>query len=242
MNRVAIVAGTGASGLVSDQVDRREIETPYGDPSSPVMTWQSGDTEFSFIARHGLDSVIPPHRVNYRANVWALRETRPEFIVAVNAVGGIEPNAIPGRLVFPDQLVDYTWGREHTYSDGLSSPLKHIDFTEPFSEAVRARLIAAAEGLALEYSASGTYAVTQGPRLETAAEIDRLERDGCHVVGMTAMPEAALARELEMDYAICAIVVNWAAGRNLSGADIHDEMSRHVDQGMDRVGRLLRAL
>jgi purine nucleoside phosphorylase len=180
--------------------------------------------------------------VNYRANIWALHEARPDHVVAINTVGGITPEARPGRLVFPDQLIDYTWGREHTYADGIERPLNHIDFTVPVSPQWRARLIDQARVLALDYAEASTYAVTQGPRLETAAEIDRLERDGCDIVGMTAMPEAALARELELDYSICAVVVNWAAGRTRGPGGVHDEMRRYLDQGMDQVKRLLESL
>ena len=149
---------------------------------------------------------------------------------------------VPGQLVVPDQLIDYTWGREHTFADGIEHPLKHIEFTSPFSEQVRGRLISEANALGLEFSATGTYGVTQGPRLETASEIDRLERDGCHIVGMTAMPEAALSRELEMHYAICAVVVNRAAGRGDSGEGIHEEVRQSVDRGMDQLRPLLGAL
>ena len=242
MNRIAIIGGTGAAGLIPTERNQRDISTPHGDPSSPVQKWQSGATEILFIARHGLDGTIPPHQVNYRANVWALWKTQPDFILAINAVGGIESTARPGQLVFPDQLIDYTWGRAHTFADGIDHPLQHIDFTAPFSEVTRARLISEAEALGLNFSAGGTYAVTQGPRLETAAEIDRLELDGCHIVGMTAMPEAALARELQIHYAICAVVVNWAAGRNRSGEGIHDEIRASIAQGMDQVSRLIQAL
>ena len=242
MNRFAVIGGTGAAGLIPDERDQRSVTTPYGAPSSPILTWQSGAAEVLFLARHGLDGSIPPHRVNYRANIWALNESQPDFIVAVNAVGGIQSWPRPGQLVVPDQLIDYTWGREHTFVDGIDDPLKHIEFTAPFSAPVRARLIAGANALGLEFSATGTYGVTQGPRLETAAEIDRLERDGCHIVGMTAMPEAALSRELEMHYAICAVVVNRAAGRGDSGGGIHEEIRRSVDRGMDQLRPLLSAL
>jgi 5'-methylthioinosine phosphorylase len=242
MNRIAIIGGTGAAGLIPEEASQQVIATPHGDPSSPILKWESGVTETLFIARHGLDGSIPPHRINFRANIWALKDAQPDFVVAINAVGGIDSNACPGRLVFPDQLIDYTWGRAHTFDDGIEKSLQHIDFTVPFSEVTRTRLISKAEALELDYSAAGTYAVTQGPRLETAAEIDRLERDGCDIVGMTAMPEAALSRELELPYAICAVVVNWAAGRTRSGEGIHDEIHAYIDQGFAQVKRLVRAL
>jgi 5'-methylthioinosine phosphorylase len=245
--KIAVIGGTGAMAATpSDGVSSSGIETPYGDPSSPILTWRSsrdgGDTEFSFLARHGLDADIPPHRVNYRANVWAVAQIRPDHVIAINAVGGIAAGAPPGMLVFPDQIIDYTWGREHTFADGSGGPVNHVDFTEPFSAGWREQLIATARKIGLDCRDSGTYAATQGPRLETAAEIDRLERDGCDVVGMTGMPEAALARELELDYAICAVVINQAAGRGGSGIAIHDEIERYVAAGMDRVRQLLDAL
>jgi 5'-methylthioinosine phosphorylase len=244
---IGIIGGSGALGIVPEASlrppgDKNLTETPYGDPSSPVLRWHSGDTRFSFVARHGLETTIPPHRVNYRANVWVLKSTQPDHVIAINAVGGIRPEMAPGSLVFPDQLIDYTAGREHTFADGVDGSVRHIEFTMPFSAGWRSSLIETARGLGLEFAETGTYGVTQGPRLETAAEIDRLERDGCAIVGMTAMPEAALARELELDYALCAVIVNRAAGRTAPGVGIHDEMKRYLDAGMAQVRRLLQAL
>lgn len=246
-DRIGIIGGTGALGIVpSESLRRASIGNPYGDPSSPVLEWRLEDTErdtqFFFIARHGLDATIPPHRVNYRANIWALKAAQPDHVIAINTVGGISPDARPGSLVFPDQLIDYTFGREHTYADGVNNSVRYVDFTMPFSEGWRGRLIEHARALGLEFRDAGTYGVTQGPRLETAAEIDRLERDGCDIVGMTAMPEAALARELDLDYAVCAIVVNQAAGRSPPGTGIHDEMKRCVEVGMDQLRRLVGTL
>ncbi|MEO8223237.1 MAG: S-methyl-5'-thioinosine phosphorylase, partial [Gammaproteobacteria bacterium] len=185
---------------------------------------------------------IPPHRVNYRANVWALSQLGLDHVLAINAVGGISPAAAPGRLVLPDQLIDYTWGREHTYTGDSRFPLQHVDFTEPFSGLFRDRLLASARRLGLDLMPTATYAVTQGPRLESAAEIDRLERDGCHVVGMTAMPEAGLARELGLSYAICCVVVNQAAGRVPAGATLHGQMATALGEGMAAVRQLISGL
>jgi 5'-methylthioinosine phosphorylase len=246
MTSLAIIGGTGVLGLApSDGVSQSTVKTPYGSPSGPIMCWQSagnaGDKQISFIARHGMNSSIPPHRVNYRANIWALRETGPDYLIAINAVGGIAPKARTGILVFPDQLVDYTWGREHTFEDDAAGPVNHVEFTVPVSLDLRARMIAVAGTAGINFLDSATCAVTQGPRLETAAEIDRLERDGCDIVGMTAMPEAALARELELDYAICAFVINRAAGRTAPGIGIHDEIQQCLDAGMDQVRRLIDA-
>lgn len=241
--RVALIGGTGADQLIpGDKVTTRQVTTPFGDPSSEILEWQSAGTQFSFVARHGRDGTIPPHLVNYRANLWAVRESQPDHVIGVNAVGGINSNARPTRLIFPDQLIDYTWGRKHTYADAGDAPVDHVDFTTPVSESLRRTLIEHARLLGLDYMTEATYAVTQGPRLETAAEIDRLERDGCHIVGMTAMPEAGLARELRLDYAVCAVVVNWAAGRGQPGDAIHDEIHRYLSEGMNQVIQLLNVL
>jgi len=180
--------------------------------------------------------------VNYRANIWSLREAGVEHVLGINAVGGIATGAAPGRLVIPDQLIDYTWGRKHTYMEDGGFPLRHVEFTLPFSTSFRAKLLAVAHALGLDVMPEGTYGVTQGPRLESAAEIDRLERDGCHIVGMTAMPEAGLARELDLSYAICCVVVNRAAGRAPAGVGIHAEIAESLARGMDRVRQLLIGL
>jgi len=243
MKRIALIGGTGGIQVVpTDRTIVKAATTPHGEASSPILEWQAGNISFSFIARHGLEGTIPPHRVNYKANLWAVREIHPDYVIGLNAVGGISAEARPTCLIFPDQLVDYTWGRAHTFADGTHEPAKHIDFTLPISCRLHQQLIEQAERLGLDFHGQGTYGVTQGPRLETAAEIDRLERDGCHIVGMTAMPEAALARELGLDYVICAVVVNWAAGRGPAGTDIHDEIQQYLDRGMLQVKRLLAVL
>lgn len=243
MRRIGLIGGTGANSVVPrDRVSRFAVSTPWGVTSSPVTQWQSGDIEWLFIARHGEPGRIPPHLVNYRANVWALRQASCERVIGLNAVGGIAADAQPGRLVLADQLIDYTWGRDHTYADGSAESIQHVDFTHPVSVQWHAKLAAAATAAGVDFLARGTYAVTQGPRLETAAEIDRLERDGCTVVGMTAMPEAGLARELELDFAICAVVVNWAAGRSPGAAGIHAEIEANLQLGMSQAERLLAAI
>ena len=242
MSRVALLGGTGALALVPDDVrEKRRMDTPYGPPSGPVIHWMQGDTELLFLPRHGTGVTIPPHCVNYQANIWALHELEPDWVLGINAVGGIHPDAVPGRLVFPDQLIDYSWGRAHSFIDAMDVPVRHVDFTRPVSSMLHGRLVATAQQLDLDFLPGGVYGVTQGPRLETAAEIDRLERDGCDVVGMTAMPEAGLARELGLEYAICAVVVNYAAGRGRD-ADMHAEMQASMEQGMPRVMRLLGGL
>jgi 5'-methylthioinosine phosphorylase len=201
---------------------------------------QLGNSDVVFLPRHGHAHTIPPHRVNYRANIWALRESGVHSVIAVAAVGGISQQLPPGRLAFPHQIIDYTWSRQHTYFEDDLDRVTHIDFTEPYSEPLRQLLIRAARQLELEAVEQGTYAATQGPRLETAAEIDRLERDGCSMVGMTGMPEAALARELGLAYASCAVVANWAAGRGTGPISMQDIESSLVG-GMANVRRLLEA-
>ncbi len=245
MKTIAIIGGTGAGALfAAAQSAGSPCETPFGPTSGPIEVCEpdGARSTFCYLARHGVDGSIPPHAVNYRANVWALQAQRPDFVIAINAVGGITADATPGRLCVPDQLIDYTWGRAHTFSAGLDARPQHIEFTAPFDAGVRARLVDCARDLDLNPMPNGTYGVTQGPRLETAAEIDRLDRDGCTIVGMTAMPEAALARELGLPYACCAVVVNRAAGRGDPGDSIHAQVQRALDGGMEQVGRLLRAL
>ncbi len=229
---IGLIIGSGAAKLGLQIEARSPAKTPYGEPSSPVLRTNIGGRNVLAIARHGESQNIPPHLVNYRANTWILREHGVSQCIAVNAVGIIAADTFePGGLAIPDQLIDYTWGREHTFDDGSSGQLRHIEFTEPFDVVLRGRLAAVAARSAAAQG-RGIYGVTQGPRLETAAEIDRMARDGCTMVGMTAMPEAALARELGLRYAICAVGVNHAAGRGPGGADIHAQLDRYVTDGM----------
>lgn len=240
MSVAGIIGGTGLVRLESMQVEREQsVTTPWGEPSAPLLFGRLGGAPAVFLARHGRGRSIAPHAVNYRANIWALRESGVDSVIAVNAVGGIGPDFAPGTLVIPHQLVDYSWGREHSFFDGREAALQHIDFTQPYSSAMRSLLLRAGARAGLALRDAGVYAVTQGPRLETAAEINRLERDGCDIVGMTGMPEAALARELGIEYACCAVVVNRAAGR---GEDIHGELDRWVESGMEKARRLLEAV
>lgn len=239
MNPIGIIGGTGLTRLsrLAGQ-DSELVPTPYGDPSAALVHGAVGGREVVFLARHGSPHRIPPHRVNYRANIWALRAAGVRRIIAVAAVGGITEGMDDGRVIIPDQVIDYTYGRAHTFFEEDLEEVVHVDFTEPYAPALRRGLIAAARELGLDAAETGTYAATQGPRLESAAEVDRLERDGCHIVGMTAMPEAALARELELEYASVAVVANRAAGR----ADGEITMARieaTLVAGMERVGRLL---
>ena len=213
MKPLAIIGGTGIAELDGLEVlQEHVVQTPFGAPSRAIQEGRLGNTQLFFLQRHGSPRAIPPHSINYRANVWALQSLGVDGIVAINAVGGITEDMRPGRLLIPDQIIDYTWGRAHTYDDGEDGELMHIDFTEPYDRALRLALLEAADRARIPHEASGVHGITQGPRLETAAEVQRMERDGCDVVGMTGMPEAALARELGIPYAAICMVVNPAAG------------------------------
>jgi 5'-methylthioinosine phosphorylase len=242
VSRVALIGGSGLSRLNEMEIDRREsLATPYGAPSADLTFGRLFGHEIVFLARHGDRHTIPPHKINYRANIWALKQSGVAEVLAIAAVGGIHCDMEPGRLVIPDHIIDYTHGRPHTFFEDDLDAVTHIDFTQPYSARLRVRLIEAAEQAGLFICRSGTYGCTQGPRLETAAEVCRMERDGCDLVGMTGMPEAALARELRMDYACCAVVVNWAAGKTETEIRL-DEIMRNMEQGMQDVIRLLRCI
>jgi len=239
MPELAIIGGTGLTSLQNLEIVRREVlHTPYGEPSGALTYGVLGGTEVVFLARHGDTHTIAPHRVNYRANLWALKETGARRIIAVCAVGGISKDMSPRVLSIPDQIIDYTWSREHTFFDTGLSHVTHIDFTHPYCEDLRGVLIAAAAAAGIEVVPHGTYGATQGPRLETVAEINRMERDGCDMVGMTGMPEAALARELDLCYAHCAVSANWAAGRSEGIIEMH-EIEANLDRSMQEIRRLL---
>ncbi len=208
---IGVIGGTGLSEpkFLSD-VQMQQVATPYDQQDIQILTGSVQGKAVAFVPRHGRGHKVPPHRVNYRANLWALHAIGVRAVIGVNAVGGIHPETGPGRLAVPDQIIDYSWGREHTFfADGLDS-VTHIDFSHPYDARLRQLLIAAAQGRALW--PQGVYGCTQGPRLESGAEVQRLLRDGCDMVGMTGMPEAALARELGLAYACLALSVNWAAG------------------------------
>ena len=236
---IAIIGGTGLTSLDTLKITHREAQsTPYGEPSSPLIYGELGGQAVVFLARHGQHHTLPPHKINYRANLWALHRIGVQQVIAIAAVGGIRDDMAPGVLAFPDQLVDYTWGRHCTFFEDNLSHVTHIDFTEPYFPELRARLIEAARALDLEARESCTYAAMQGPRLETAAEIRKLERDGCDILGMTGMPEAALARELGLRYATCAVVANWAAGK-VAGEITMADIERNLVASMDKVKALL---
>ncbi len=239
MAKIAIIGGTGLTALAGLQISGQEdLDTPYGRPSGPVSRGVFAGKEVLFLPRHGYSHTIPPHKINYRANLWALRELGVQQVIAVAAVGGIGAAMGPGVLAIPDQIIDYTWSRVATYFEEGLSKVVHIDFSLPYCEDLRQLLLAAGQAAGLSLVAGGTYGATQGPRLETAAEIARMERDGCHLVGMTGMPEAALARELELCYAACALSVNWAAGKTADLITMAD-IERELQTGMERVRQLL---
>jgi len=238
-----IIGGSGLQSLsiLLDGVDL-QVDTPFGAPSAAVRRGLIGRRTAFFLPRHGPKQTIAPHCINYRANLWALRHFGVLRIVSVASVGGIQDAFSPGTLVVPDQLLDYTWGRPSTFGvDGDS--VTHIDFTEPFSAGLRAELVRAGGRTGANVIDGAVYATTQGPRLETAAEIRRIERDGGNIVGMTGMPEAALAREIGLEYAMIAVVVNSAAGRGTSKHQIQlSEMADVARHAISKVESILEAL
>ena len=235
MSKVAIIGGSGLDALpgLTDFREHR-LTTAYGKTSAPILEGTLADREVYFLARHGRDHAIPPHQINYRANIAALTMLEIKDVLAITAVGGIVRTTPPRRIVVPDQIIDYTYGREHTFSDGLDLTVQHVDFTYPFSNTLRQDLITAAGKNNIPIETHGTYGATQGPRLETAAEIVRMAADGCTIVGMTGMPEASLAREVGLNYANCSLVVNWAAGIAKGPIEL-DEISQHLITGMEDV-------
>ena len=241
---LAIIGGSGLTQLGNLEVTRRKVaRTPYGEASGALTFGRICGRDVIFLARHGYGHTIPPHEVNYRANLWALKDAGADAVVSVASVGAIRKDLAPGSLVIPHQMIDYTWGRRSTFFEGPSAPVNHIDFTEPFSRPLRMLLLEAAAAVKEKVLDGGVYAATQGPRLETAAEIDRLERDGADLVGMTGMPEAVLAREISLEYATIAAVANYAAGRADSAHAIPlDKIGAILEQAMGRVRRIIESL
>ena len=239
---LAIVGGSGLYSLGDDfQVgDLCSRETPYGETSADIEIGRWRDQQVAFLPRHGPGHRVPPHAINYRANLWALKQAGVGKIISVNAVGGISADMSPCTLALPQQLIDYSSGREHSYFDGSDGVVRHVDFSEPYSARLRTCLKQAAEQLQLSIVDAGTYGCTNGPRFETAAEIERMRRDGCSIVGMTGMPEAALARELDIEYACLAIVVNWAAGVAASEISMGEIMA-NLEQCVQQLRPLLLA-
>ncbi|KAF1705298.1 S-methyl-5'-thioinosine phosphorylase [Pseudoxanthomonas kaohsiungensis] len=241
---LAVIGGTGVYRLATlEDEEARQIDTPYGAPSGPLRIGRLGEVRIAFLARHGEGHALPPHKVNYRANLFALKQAGAHRVLALNTVGGITDAYGPRVLACPDQLVDYTWGRESTFWDGEGEAL-HVDFGHPYSPMFRHKLLAAARVTGVRVVDGGCYGATQGPRLETNAEIARMRRDGCDLVGMTGMPEAALARELGLEYACLAIVANWAAGcgdaQEITLAEVLDNVAAASAGLPELVGELAR--
>jgi len=238
---LAIIGGSGLTTLSNLDVSHREVvRTPFGEPSGALVFGQICGRSAVFLPRHGYGHSIPPHMVNYRANLWALHHHQVSGIISVASVGSIRGDLHPGDVVVPDQIIDYTWGRKSTFFDGVSTPVTHVDFTEPYDAPLSQRIVEAATALGIEIKRGAVYAATQGPRLETSAEINRLERDGADIVGMTGMPEAVLARELGVPYAAISVVANHGAGRGSSSNGIRFESLEQVlQEAMGRVRSII---
>ncbi len=241
---LAIIGGSGMTKLACLEISHRQIvRTPYGEPSGPLTFGKIDNQEIVFLARHGHGHTIPPHAVNYQANLWALNLFKPKRVIAVVSVGGIRADMIPGRMIVPDQIIDYTYGRKCTYFDKTERPITYTDFTHPFCLETRHHLLLAAKQANEKIIDGGVYAVTQGPRLETVAEVNRLERDGADMIGMTGMPEAVLAKELGLPYAAIAAVANHAAGRGTSVRAIPlEEVYAVLEEAMVSVRNILEHL
>jgi len=241
---LGIIGGTGLANLANLIITHRQVmRTPYGEPSGALTFGTIKEQDVVFLARHGYGHTIPPHKVNYRANMIALRDAGVTRVVSVSSVGGITDDFTPGLLCVPDQVIDYTHGRDLSYFEGLEHAQMHVDFTFPYSAALRTHILESSKGAGVVCRDGGVYAATQGPRLDTAAEINRYERDGAHMVGMTGMPEAVLARELEIEYATIAAVVNDASGRRSSKNGVRREAVAEVIPGiMERVRDLLECV
>ena len=241
---IAVIGGSGLTQLANLEITRRQIvRTPYGEPSGHLTFGHIGDRDVVFLARHGYGHTLAPHEVNYRANLWAIHAQKVTRVIAIATVGGISPDLGAGTIVVPDQIIDYTWGRPSTFFEGAEQPVTHVDFTYPYSEELRKLALASAKEAGVAVVDGGTYAAVQGPRLETKAEIDRLERDGATMVGMTGMPEAALARELGLAYAHLCVVVNPAAGRGASARTVSiEDIGRVIDESMGRIRSIVATM
>jgi 5'-deoxy-5'-methylthioadenosine phosphorylase len=241
---IAIIGGSGLTRLANLEITHRQIvRTPYGEPSGPLTFGRIGAKEAVFLARHGYGHTLAPHEINYRANLWALQSKGVTNVIAVCTVGGIAAELGAGTIAVPEQIIDYTWGRPSTFFEGAEQPVTHVDFTHPYTEALRREAMAAASEVRLAVVDGGTYAAVQGPRLETKAEIDRFERDGATMVGMTGMPEAALARELGLGYAALAVVVNPAAGRGASARAVElGDIGHVIEESMAKVRMIVAKL
>lgn len=241
---LAIIGGTGLANLANLVITHRQVmRTPYGEPSGAMTFGTLKDQDVLFLARHGYGHTIPPHKVNYRANMIALRDAGATRVVSVSSVGGIADWFTPGVLAVPHQIIDYTYGRESSYFESLEHAQMHVDFTHPYTASLRREILEAAKQAGVACHDGGVYGATQGPRLDTASEIDCYERDGAQMVGMTGMPEAVLARELELEYATIAAVVNDASGRRSSKDGVRKEaVAEAIPEIMGKVRALLESL
>lgn len=242
MASIAIIGGSGLTKLQDLKITRREVvRTPYGEPSAPIVYGELEGTEVAFLPRHGPRHAIPPHEINYRANIWALKDVGISHVIAIAAVGGISANyQTPCTIAIPDQIIDYSYGREHTFFSGADKQVTHVDFTHPYCAEMRKTIIKSASKIEMKIQDRGTYGATQGPRFETAAEIVRMEKDNIDMVGMTGMPEASLARELQLCYATIAMVANPAAGKGEGDISLK-EIDENLSKGMRDVRRLLES-
>ncbi len=239
---MGVIGGSGLSQLPGlNIIEKIQLDTPFGAPSSPIVKGEFNGQTIMFLPRHGEHHTIPPHLINYRANLWALHHLGVREILAVAAVGGISDVMLPGVLAVPDQIIDYTWGRDSSLFSENFSAEKHIDFTYPYDAGLRRKIIDAAANIELLIFDGGTYAVTQGPRLETAADVRRFANDGGDLGGMTAMREAAIARELDLAYASIAVVANKAAGLDEKTLTM-DDILQTITVAMDSVKQLISAL
>ncbi len=240
MRLLGVIGGAGLANLPELRITRREVvHTPYGEPSGPLVYGRLAGHEMLFLARHGFRQRIPPHQINYRANVWALNHLGADCVISAASVRGVTEEAAPGRLLVPDQIIDYTHGREHTFfEEDRRRKAVQIDFAYPYDDDLRRRLVAAGRESGLSMVDGGTYGATQGPRLETVAEVERMKRDGCDILGMTGMPEAVLARELGLPYAACTVISRRAAGQGAQ-PPAPDRVAETLREGMEQVGRLL---
>jgi len=240
---LALIGGTGLyefPGLTEKRIEH--VATPFGEPSDDIVVGRIGAHAVAFLARHGREHTLAPHRVNYRANVWALHTLGARRLIGINAVGGIRADMGPRAIVVPDQLIDYTHGRLSSFCDVEGAKVEHVDFSEPYSMTLRRQIIDPASVAGIPVVDGGCYGATQGPRLETRAEITRMRRDGCDLVGMTGMPEAVLARELGLDYACIALVANWAAGCGDSTEISLDEIFENLAIATAGVPRIIECL
>lgn len=238
---LAIIGGTGLTQISDLTITgQQSLDTPFGAPSADFVFGEMNGKPLVFLARHGNPHRIAPHKINYRANIWGLKQLGVTEIIAIAAVGGISAAMVPAHIAIPDQLIDYSYGREHTFFAEDLEHVTHIDFTEPYAPALRQRILQAARNANIDLASQGVYGCTQGPRLETAAEIKRMAQDGCDLVGMTGMPEAALAKEVDLAYANISVIANWGAGI-VEGEITMAEIERNLEVGMDKAVALLKA-